>query len=346
MTTTSLADARSPSAPTAVSEWLTHRMGGHWACVGSAGSGASHASLVFRQASSGDQVVVRLEPRSGPFPSYDVIAEGDLLRKLHRVGLTVPRVLADEPTASVCGSPFIVTEWVRGLVIAPGSVTSGPSRAGLVSSLLDALLQIQRAPVDVLRGRAGGADRFGRTFDDVAEQFAEALLRLRHVDVLVLDYARAWLASTREFVRTESDVLVHGDFRLGNLLWEPDGHCCILDWEGAHLGNRLFDLAWLCMGAVKDEDIVMGLVAKDEVVACFEEVSERAVRTTDLLWWQVAAAWIRGCTEARLLDGYLHGRPNGTGRDPQQLLWEFGSLRTDQEILALIERFETQDPAV
>src|SRR5207237_1414852 len=38
--------------------------------------------------------------------------------------------------------------------------------------------------------------------------------------------------------------LVHGDFRLGNLLADEDGLVAVLDWELAHLGDPVEDLGW------------------------------------------------------------------------------------------------------
>lgn len=41
-------------------------------------------------------------------------------------------------------------------------------------------------------------------------------------------------------------VLVHGDFRLGNLLIDSSGLTGVLDWEIAHTGDRHQDLAYIC----------------------------------------------------------------------------------------------------
>jgi aminoglycoside phosphotransferase (APT) family kinase protein len=44
-------------------------------------------------------------------------------------------------------------------------------------------------------------------------------------------------------------VLVHGDFRMGNLMVDGDGLAAVLDWELAHFGDAHEDLAWGCIGA-------------------------------------------------------------------------------------------------
>jgi aminoglycoside phosphotransferase (APT) family kinase protein len=40
--------------------------------------------------------------------------------------------------------------------------------------------------------------------------------------------------------------LVHGDFRLGNLMMQANGIAAVLDWELAHLGDPAEDLGWIC----------------------------------------------------------------------------------------------------
>lgn len=47
-----------------------------------------------------------------------------------------------------------------------------------------------------------------------------------------------------------SDVVLHGDFRNGNLMIDPDlGVAAVLDWELSHLGDPAEDLSWLCVNS-------------------------------------------------------------------------------------------------
>ena len=45
----------------------------------------------------------------------------------------------------------------------------------------------------------------------------------------------------------ERRTLVHGDFRMGNVLFDAEGAQLILDWELAHAGDPMEDLAWMCV---------------------------------------------------------------------------------------------------
>ena len=44
-------------------------------------------------------------------------------------------------------------------------------------------------------------------------------------------------------------MLVHGDFRMGNLIVDDDGLAAVLDWELVHIGEVYEDLAWFCIRA-------------------------------------------------------------------------------------------------
>ena len=141
--------------------------------------------------------------------------------------------------------------------------------------------------------------------------------------------------------RSEPDLaLVHGDFGLANLVWQGDSIVDVLDWETAHIGDPVFDLAWICMGALNDDDLVMGLVTKEVFVEMYRKATGRPVETTVLLWWQVAAAWVRGCTEARLLDLAATNSKEGATLDVRDLLWEFENIHTETELLGLIKQHD------
>lgn len=65
----------------------------------------------------------------------------------------------------------------------------------------------------------------------------------------ILDAAFRWLEAIAP-PPPERPVLVHGDFRNGNLMIHPDrGLVGVLDWELAHLGDPAEDLGWICVNS-------------------------------------------------------------------------------------------------
>jgi aminoglycoside phosphotransferase (APT) family kinase protein len=85
--------------------------------------------------------------------------------------------------------------------------------------------------------------------------------------------------------------LVHGDFRLGNLIVGPDRIEAVLDWELVHLGDPLEDLGWLCARPwrFRGPGPVGGMGEYDDLLAAYERESGTAVDGEELRWWEVFA---------------------------------------------------------
>jgi hypothetical protein len=86
-------------------------------------------------------------------------------------------------------------------------------------------------------------------------------------------------------------ALVHGDFRMGNLMVGADGVTGVLDWELAHLGDPVEDLGWLCVPAwrfTRPDRPAGGLGTREELAAAYERHSGNAVDTATLAWWELA----------------------------------------------------------
>lgn len=325
--------------------YVNREVGGPATFLGQA-PGASHEGWVFRVGDApGSKLVVRLEPDEGPFLDYDGEREATLLRRLADHGFPVPRVMA-VGERDVVGSRFMVLEWIEGEVLNPFAAsdmapTERRNRAEVMASML---ARLHTAPWRTLAGTAFTADPgdppevVDDGLDAILEQFGRALAQLRVVNSVVLDFVRVWLERHAP-ERTVQQSIVHGDFRLGNLVWRGDEIVGILDWETAKVGDPLFDVAWMCMGATKGSDSIMGLVTRDEFLNMYAEASGREIDAADLVFWQVVAAWVRGCTEARLLDISVmsHAPP---ARDARDLSWEFGSARTEEELFQLIDSYE------
>ena len=302
--------------------------------------GNSHDGYIFEQVEvPGRKVLARLKPSDGPFLHYDSANEELLIKQLTAAGLPVPRVLAS-CGEEVCGTPFLVLEWIEGDVVNPQQVSTLPpvQRRQMADEMVQALAGLHAIPTGELSAleRPDGQD--ARPLQYFA-QFDQTLDELAVVDSVTLAYVRVWLQLHVDELVGET-TLVHGDFRLGNVVWESGRMSGILDWETARLGNPLFDVGWMCMGAGTGSDSIMGLVTRDEFLRLYCAASGRRVDQRQLLLWQVAATWVRGCTEVRLLDLALQA-PNSGQVDPRDLSWQFGRHRTDAELLRLLDLLES-----
>lgn len=107
----------------------------------------------------------------------------------------------------------------------------------------------------------------------------------------VLELVRNWLVDTRP--ASQRTCVVHGDFRLGNVIVGPDGLRAVIDWELAHLGDPMEDLGWLCVKAWRfgGRPPVAGLGEYDELFAAYEAAGGAPIDPTVVHWWEVLGTW-------------------------------------------------------
>ena len=84
-------------------------------------------------------------------------------------------------------------------------------------------------------------------------------------------------------------VLLHGDFRLGNLIVGPEGLRAVLDWELTHAGNPAEDLGWLCVKAWRfgAGPPAAGLGSREELLTAYTEAGGADISLDELRWWEV-----------------------------------------------------------
>ncbi|HJZ22343.1 MAG TPA: phosphotransferase family protein [Bradyrhizobium sp.] len=91
--------------------------------------------------------------------------------------------------------------------------------------------------------------------------------------------------------------VVHGDYRSGNFLHDGRGQIlAVLDWEMAHLGDAVEDLAW-CFDPLWnhfDDSRVAGTISETEAIAIWERESGLHVDPSTLAWWKLFSA-VKGC---------------------------------------------------
>lgn len=85
-------------------------------------------------------------------------------------------------------------------------------------------------------------------------------------------------------------VLVHGDFRNGNLMFDPEkGVVAVLDWELSHLGDPAEDMGWLCVNSWRfgrADRPVGGFGDYEEMLAGYEAAGGEPVSLERVLFWQ------------------------------------------------------------
>lgn len=203
----------------------------------------------FLVESGGRRWVLRKKPPGELLPSaHAVEREHRVQGALREHGVPVPAMELLCGDVSVIGTPFYVMEHVEGRIfehpLLPGLEPA--ERAALFDSMNRTLAALHR--VDV---RAAGLEDFGRPGNYFARQIARwtkqwELSRTREIPAM--DELIRWLPAN--VPPGDETAVVHGDFRLGNLVYAPDRPevVAVLDWELSTLGHPLGDLGYNVSG--------------------------------------------------------------------------------------------------
>ena len=104
----------------------------------------------------------------------------------------------------------------------------------------------------------------------------------------VFELAFQWLQQHAPPAPTHP-VLVHGDFRNGNLIVDSCGLRAVLDWELAHLGDGMEDLGWICVNSWRfgQHALPVGGFGKREALFAGYRSAGGTVDATRVHYWQV-----------------------------------------------------------
>ncbi|HET6917590.1 MAG TPA: phosphotransferase family protein, partial [Acidimicrobiales bacterium] len=134
---------------------------------------------------------------------------------------------------------------------------------------------------------AAAADVPGLAQEGQLERWEE-IFRALDTPVPTFEWAFKYLQGNRP-EPTGTTTIVHGDFRLGNMIIGPEGVRAILDWEIVHLGDPLEDLGWLCARPwrFRGPNPVGGMGEYDELLGGYRDECGVGVDREELRWWEV-----------------------------------------------------------
>jgi len=209
------------------------------------------SNLTYRVTDAAGAVwALRRPPVGHVLPTaHDMAREHRVISALGTVGFPVPRAvgLCQEP--SVNGSPFYLMEFVQGCIVrdrADAEHQLGEDarwRAGM--SLAETLAQLHAIDIDHV-GLGDFAKRDGYIHRQLRRWHAQFLESTVPGQELPMVVARAHQELTAAVPAQLASTVVHGDFRLDNVVLDPDGTVrAVLDWEICTLGDPLADLGLL-----------------------------------------------------------------------------------------------------
>ncbi|KYK11931.1 MULTISPECIES: phosphotransferase family protein [Streptomyces] len=255
--------------------------------------------------------------------AHDMKREHRVISALHPTDVPVPRPVLLCEDEEVLGAPFYVMEFVEGTPYRTAEQLAplGPERTrAAVLNLVDTLVGLHAVdPAEVSLGDFGRPEGF---LDRQLRRWAKQLDASRNRDLAGIDELHATLG--RELPRSPSPTVVHGDYRLDNVLigGEADEIRAILDLEMSTLGDPLTDLGLLVMyssplgmpdSPVSPTAPAPGHPAPAELI---ERYAARSGRDVSAVAWYTAFAWFK---LAVILEGihyrYTLGQTVGRGFD-------------------------------
>jgi aminoglycoside phosphotransferase (APT) family kinase protein len=203
--------------------------------------------------------------------------------------------------------PFYVMERKQGVVIVddvPAELDSAEQRRRVGEELVDALVEVH-----AVDWRAAGLEGFGKPQGYLERQlrrFGGLWEHNRTRELPAVETVGQWLRDNLpEPDPTRPATVVHGDYRLGNTMFEaaaPARLNAIFDWEMATIGDPLADLGYLCALWTQADDPPGGLrehlgrvtrregfPTRQELVERYEAGSGRAMG--DMRWYMTLAVW-------------------------------------------------------
>ena len=229
----------------------------------------------WRFTADGRQLVVQLQ-RAGD--ERDMGLEASVLRAVESSGTPVAELVASGVTGS--GIAYIVSAAVEGETIARKILRDdrfAEARERLPEQLGVALARLHAVDPDGIEGLAE-VDQLA-LYREVLDEFGRP-----HP---TFELAFRWLDEHRP--PPTRRTLVHGDFRLGNVIVGDEGLRAVLDWELAHAGDPMEDLGWLCARAWRfgGAGPVAGLGSYEQLFSAYEAESGLAVDPDVAHWWEV-----------------------------------------------------------
>ncbi len=234
----------------------------------------------------------------------DRLTEGRLIEAAHAAGVPVPEIAFYLEESSLTSAGFVMQR-LEGEVLGR-RVLRDECLAGARTKLA---FQCGEAA-----GRLHGVSPSGfRTLErmTVLDQISHYRSQLDAVDHPYpgFEYGLRWLEENAEQAGDNMSI-VHGDFRLGNLVVDESGLRGVLDFELAHLGNPISDLGWICVRSWRYGQIdktVGGFGELEELLDGYEAATGTRVAEEAVKYWEIFGALRWGMMCINMAFSHLSG---------------------------------------
>lgn len=240
------------------------------------------------------ELVVRVSP-GGRSDHDKTLREFEVLKAMWDRAVLVPQpFVADESEAT--GESYLVMSRVSG-ESNPRKLTTDPgldtARKNLVTELARQLAIIHTVmPEDVkapgMRGPEPGEDPLAYQRRQVEADYHTFWLNPHPA----VEWGFRWIDRKLERFNEPGRraCVIHGDLRVGNIMYDENGLTSILDWEGVHVGEPEEELAWFCTRVwrfARPDFEAGGVASREEWIQAYEQASERSIDRERFAAWEV-----------------------------------------------------------
>lgn len=261
---------------------------------------------------------------------YGHPVEAALVQAAHAGGVKAPEVVGVLGDADAMGTGYVMRRVIA--EVSPAKILPSPPPS-LVADLGRELAHIHALPRAVVPA--------GIPVMDTAAALAELKARFLSYggDRPAIALAVKWCED--HLPEPVDPVLVHGDYRMGNVMVDADGLAAVLDWELAHLGDAHEDLAFGCMTVWRFGRLdrpAFGVGSLADYFAAYEAAGGGKVDPARFKYWLVYRTlwWALGCLQM--------GQAWRSGADTTVERVVIGRRTAEQE-LDLIRLLEEEAPA-
>ena len=287
--------------------------------------GASRTTWAFDAVTDERQALIL---RTGPLDDVhaSMELEAAVQQRAAAAGAPVPHIVTADDSDAALGNPYLICNAIAGETIVRRiyRTLDDAGRSRLLRQCAEALAAIHRAdPSDL-----------GLTASDQLSEWRNRLDEMGDTTA-TFEWAFRWLAANRP--SPSPHVLVHGDFRMGNLIVDADGLAAVLDWELVYTGEVYEDLAWFCIRAWRfgaPEDLgAGGLGSIESFLSAYEAAAGTELDRDVFRWWLTVATLRWGVICRFQAERHLSGQTRSVelaaiGRRVAETEWDVLDLLT------------------
>lgn len=211
---------------------------------------SGQSNPTFCLSKNGKKFVLRKKPPGKLLRgAHQVKREFRVLSALHSISFPVPKPYLYCEDASVIGTEFYIMDHVKGHIFRRPKLPShsASKRRVLYNSMISTLARLHS--VD---WRSLGLSDFGHQTNYLRRQVSTWGKQYRASatqPINAMEKLLSWLEKNIPPESTQETAIVHGDFRLDNLIIHPMQLtvAAVLDWELSTLGDPILDLAYNCV---------------------------------------------------------------------------------------------------